>query len=223
MKDKEFDQLFKDRLEDAEVQPSANLWDSIEKELKPRKKRIFPVYWIAAAVAIIVLSVVLTAPDKEKIRLQGTVAAVNKESSIVEDRHDTFQEDSKAAVESEVNTYESTPLIIAPRLNEATAEKQFAAVQRKVVDSRPVVKRTDSINVGKKNTNLPAIVDQDLVIAKTDVPDEINANVIKEVDYVVAKGDRRAYKILKFDTDDDDASLVGINLGFIRLNLKRDK
>lgn len=222
MRDKEFDQLFRDRLEDAEVQPSTNLWDNIEKELKPRKKRVFPVYWIAAAVAIFVLSVVLIAPDKEKIRLQGTVAAVNKESSIVEGSHEALSEDSKGAVDANT-TYESTPLVIAPRLNEATAEKEFRVVQRKVANSRPVVKRSDSINLGKRHIYLPAIVDQDLVIAKADVPDEINGNVIKLVDYVGAKGDRRAYKILKFDTDDDDASLVGINLGFIRLNLKRDK
>ncbi|SMC91541.1 hypothetical protein [Pedobacter nyackensis] len=223
MKDREFDQLFKDRLEDAEVQPSANLWDKLEKELKPRRKRVFPIYWIAAAVAVIVLSVVLMVPDREKIRLQGTVATVNVESSSVEGSHDSLYADSKAVADIETKTYESTPLIIAPRLNEATAEKEFTAVQRKVAASRPVVKQSDSSRVVKKPTSLPGIVDQDVVIAKADVHDEINANVIKEVDYVAAKADRRAYKFLKFDTDNDESSLVGINLGFIRLNLKRDK
>jgi hypothetical protein len=222
MKDKEFDQLFKDRLEDAEVQPSANLWDSIEKELKPRRKRVFPIYWIAAAVAVIVLSVVLMAPDKEKIRLQGTVAAVSNESLLVEESHDTLHHDSKVAAEVEANTYESTPLIIAPRLSETDAEKEFAAMEQKVVTSRLVVKRIDSISVGKKHVDLPAILNQDVVIAKAEAPEEINANVIKEADYIASKADRRAYKITKSDAD-DDSSLVGINLGFIRLNLKRDK
>lgn len=224
MKDKEFDQLFKDRLDDAEVQPSANLWNSIEKELKPRKKRVFPFYWIAAAVAIIVLSVVLMAPDREKIKLQGTAANVNMESPVVEGSHDALYEDSKAATGVEANMYESTPLVMAPRLNEATAEKEFAAAQRKAVNSRSVVKQPDSSRIVKKDIDLPIIVNQEVVIAKADVSEEIKANVIKEVDYVGTKVDRRAYKILKFDTDDDDeTSLVGINLGFIRLNLKRDK
>ena len=46
MQDKEFDKLFKDRFEDAEIEPSANLWANIEHELAPKKKRVFPIYWM---------------------------------------------------------------------------------------------------------------------------------------------------------------------------------
>ncbi|RZK67786.1 MAG: hypothetical protein EOO85_25115 [Pedobacter sp.] len=50
MEDRDFDQLFKDQFEEAEVTPSANLWGNIEKELSPKKKVVLPAYWMAAAV-----------------------------------------------------------------------------------------------------------------------------------------------------------------------------
>ena len=43
MQDKEFDQLFKDKFDDAQIEPSANLWANIEAELVPKRKRVFPV------------------------------------------------------------------------------------------------------------------------------------------------------------------------------------
>ena len=47
MPDKEFDQLFRDKFNDAEIEPSANLWASIDQKLEPKRKRTFPIYWMA--------------------------------------------------------------------------------------------------------------------------------------------------------------------------------
>ncbi|HEX8608377.1 MAG TPA: hypothetical protein VF679_07045, partial [Pedobacter sp.] len=62
MEDKDFDQLFRDQFEEAEVRPSANLWGNIEKELSPKKRMVLPVYWMAAAVAVVAVMVGLLMP-----------------------------------------------------------------------------------------------------------------------------------------------------------------
>jgi len=233
MRDKEFDQLFKDRFEDMEVQPSANLWNNIAEELKPIKKRVFPAYWVAAAVALIVFSVVLMAPDQEKIRLQGTASIANEPSQLVGTQPTVS---IKKIVEKDTATYKSTALVIAPRLNEAIAEKEFKAKQPKLITVRPIVK-ADVIVVAKQ-VEEPAIIDHNIVIAKADVTDDGSNDVIAEADpaaykgirnvgdlvnYVVDKVDKRERKFLKFNTDEDNSSLIGINIGFIKLNSKRHK
>ncbi|WP_316818738.1 hypothetical protein [Pedobacter nyackensis] len=236
MKDKEFDQLFKDKFEDLEVQPSAGLWNNIAAELKPVKKRAFPFYWAAAAVALMILSVVLIAPDQEKIRLQGTASTVNESSALTGPQVAALSS-VKTVVENEVRTYKSTPLVIAPRLDEAAAEKEFKAKQPKLIATRPVVK-ADDIIIDPKPVEASVIGDNSVVIAKAYVADDTNNGVITEADpavykgirnvgdlvnYVVDKVDKRERKFLKFNTDEDNSSLIGINIGFIKLNSKRHK
>jgi hypothetical protein len=224
MKDKEFDQLFKDRFEDAEVEPSSNLWNNIAKELKPRKKQVFSGYWVAAAAVLIIVSGVLLAPKEEKIRLGGEALVVSDQPLNLSETHPRVEEDTKVEPEDDINTYESRPSTIAPHLKEVNLKKELIAMQPVVPTIRLVVDQPDSIKV-------------DFVIAKADVPDEINADIIVEhdtptkgirnvgdlVNYVVSKVDKREDKFLEFNTDDDNSSLVGINIGFIKLNLKRHK
>jgi len=52
--DKELDDLFAARLDSFEVEPSANLWQNIERELdgKPKKKSIIPTLRIAAGIVV---------------------------------------------------------------------------------------------------------------------------------------------------------------------------
>lgn len=74
IQDKEFDQLFKDRFEEAEMEPSMNLWDKIEKEIEPKRKHAFPVYWMAAAAVIGVIAVGLIF-NRQQVKLQAPVAS----------------------------------------------------------------------------------------------------------------------------------------------------
>lgn len=238
MKDKEFDQLFKDRLGDAEVEPSVSLWNNIAEELKPRKRRVFSGYWIAAAVAIIIVSVVWISPKEEKIRLQGKVLLASEHTLPSAETNSDIHRYSKTGGKSNVDNYESTPLIIAPRANEANYKEAPTAKKNAVRASIPVTGQLDATKAEDKSGNLSGHVYTDVVIAKVEAPDEIDADLMAEndastkgirnvgdfVNYVVSKVDKREDKFLKFNTDDDEnSSLVGINIGFIKLNLKRHK
>jgi len=230
MEDRDFDQLFKDQFEEAEVTPSANLWGNIEKELSPKKKVVLPGYWMAAAVVAIAVMVGLLMPKSEPIRLQGSsdfVASNPKETA------------APAKVVEEVvvdaEPVKSTPLVIAPRLNENDVKKDFVAMQ-------PIAKSTHPVNMEVQNT--PAVVAQvtpeepatEVMMARVESPQEIAVvteveqpehkgirNVGDLINIVVNKVDKRDKKLIQFNTDEDDnSSLIAINIGFLRFN-KRDK
>lgn len=236
MQDKEFDQLFRDKFEGAEIEPSAHLWGNIVQELEPRKKRVLPVYWMAAAVTIVAVSVGLLMPEKETIRLQGSdfAAATPVAEPLVKPENAGIKTNGS----SDENITESTPLVIAPRLTAADVEKDFVAMQPKTANVHPVNMEPEIVQpVVSQIVNEQAAPQTEAVIASAIVPDESNAitetepaerkgirNVGDIVNYVVDKVDKREKKFLKFNTDDDDnSSLVAINIGILKFNKRSDK
>jgi type II secretory pathway component PulM len=231
MEDKDFDQLFKGHFEEAEVAPSTNLWSNIEKELAPKKRVVLPAYWMAAAVLLIGVMVAVLMPKSEPIRLQGSTVD-NLASS-----QNTDVVNSGPAEETVVEEQqeESTPLVIAPKLNEAQVRKDFASEQ-------PVVERTHPVD--KEVQNTPAVLADvqpetpanEVMMARVEAPQEAIASVELEqtehrgirnvgdlINIVVNKVDKRDKKLIQFNTDEDDnSSVVAINIGFLRFN-KRDK
>lgn len=77
MQDKKFDELFKDRFEEAEIEPSMDLWNNIERELDPKRKRIFPVFWMVAASAMVGVLAVALIFNGQKRNKDGALIAVN--------------------------------------------------------------------------------------------------------------------------------------------------
>jgi hypothetical protein len=67
MQDKELDELFSSKLNDLEMQPSAQVWGNISAGLsnRKRKKRLVPFLSIAASITILVASYVLFIPQKQ--------------------------------------------------------------------------------------------------------------------------------------------------------------
>ncbi|WP_449436660.1 hypothetical protein [Pedobacter steynii] len=236
MQDKEFDQLFKDRFEGAEIQPSANLWNSISEELSVKPKRSLPVYWMAAAVAVIAVTVALLMPKTEKMRLQAPIASI-------ETTPDTAVVTAKTSGQlNYVSTpatekVQSTPLIIAPRIKLSKREKELAALQPNATTDRPVIKQPEVVKELVKAEPKEEMPKQEVMMAKADVTtDNTDTSIETEhqenkgirnmgdlVNFVVNKVDKREKKFIQFDTDDDNSSLVSINIGFIKFNKKSDK
>ena len=235
MQDKDFDQLFRDKLADAEMEPSPGLWGDIVKEMEPRKKKALPVYWMAAAVAVIAVSVGLLLPEADTIKLQGQEMA-----SITEPVASADLTASKPVKQtrSAVQAPKSTPLVIAPRLTEADVKKDFEALQPSAPKLRPVnMEPQIEQSLASQIVQEQRVPEAEIVIASVDVPDEYNAitetesterrgikNVGDLVNYVVERVDKRERKFIKFNTDDDDnSSLVAINIGILKFNKRSDK
>ncbi|WP_316836366.1 hypothetical protein [Pedobacter nutrimenti] len=241
--DKEFDQLFKDRFEQAELEPSAGLWDKIEPQLQPAVKKHFPVYWMAAALTALALTAGLLFINKpEKIRLQGQqerVAQVeDKPAPAVVNDHTP----NKTAVRNvEIRSVESRVLekeVSKPVVVPASAKKVLIAMQPIPADDhlKVIVEHVKPV-VQQSAERLQEEGQKALAAAGTEMnePDKVvNENEQAErkgirnfgdlVNYVVDKVDKREQKIVRFKTDDDDeSSLVAINIGFIKLNPKKHK
>jgi hypothetical protein len=242
MRDKEFDQLFKDRFEDAEVQPSADIWGNIAEKLEPQRRRRLPVYWwSAAAVILVTVGIGLLKPKTgEKIRLQSKGEIAGAEV-ILKDTVSLPADQaliSSVAAEDQDTMNVSTPLVIAPRYDAADEKNNLFAVQPNPVDSRPDTKKPEPVAIGNAEQKDKTMVADEVMIARADLPVNNDTEMATEassqehkgirnvgdlVNFVVNKVDKRENKIVQFDTDDDNSSLISLNLGIIKFSKRSNK
>lgn len=87
MQDKEFDDLFRVKLGDLEMEPSAQVWENIDTELNGKKRKsIFPVMSIAASVIILIAAGIIFIPKRENVKLdheKNNLAINHPKQSIV--------------------------------------------------------------------------------------------------------------------------------------------
>jgi len=254
MQDKEFDQLFKDKFEDAQIEPSANLWANIEAELAPKRKRAFPVYWMAAAVALITLTAALLVFNKEEGgQLQGRTADVIKPAVSTEEKGtDTLVDQVKPIAQDKAPVEEGVLVSTSPAKSSLVAEDKKAAqapeqkslknnlggmqpnqVIAHLNTKEPIVKesaaelpkaKVDPADVIVMASADVPVVTGDAIINENDVADKRGIrNMGDLINFVVEKVDKREDKLIRFDTDDDNSSLIGINIGMIKFSKKKHK
>lgn len=235
MQDKEFDEMFKNLFDGAAIEPSEGLWTEIAGKLdKPahQKKGIY--LWVSVAAAAVILMVCgLILPRDEKIRLQSVVASVNTENAtgpIV------GKIDVRQPQEAELPA-RSVPLVIAPGLSDEE-KKGFAGKlpadttdvpdKHKIAMEPVVLTDQSAIPAVQFQTHEERPVIASAQINNADTTGDMYGqqerkgirNVGDLVNFVVGKVDKRENKIVEFDTDDDNSSLVSLNLGIVRFNRK---
>ncbi len=250
IQDKDLDKLFKDKLADSAVEPPASLWANIEQQIQPKPKKVLPVYWMAAALAFVAIAAGLLFNKTEKIQLYGPAIANVGENTLPEVTDEAATEiegtsmhqpaDTKAgAVSLSGDVVKSTVLLRKPG-----AKKELIAMQ----PSRPKVhlqvispiktgkpEETDAVIALPESSaeSLIAQVNPTHPVTETAIVEEhqehngssTERNGIKNVgdlvNFVVDKVDKREKKFLQFNTDDDDnSSVVAINIGIIKFNAK---
>jgi hypothetical protein len=244
MPDKEFDNLIRNKFENAEIEPSANLWANIEQQLEPKRKRVIPIYWMAAASVAIAITALLVFQKTEKIQLHGddTVATVvepSKQDAVIpatEVPVTTVSIKESNSTSSTVKTQKVQLLDRTPTEN--NSKIILASVQPNTITERLPIKAADVKPLDVIEKEVP-VENNAVVIAQVE-PQKEETNVITEtensserrgirnvgdlVNYVVDKVDKREKKLVRFNTDDDDnSSLIGINIGFLKLNSKKHK
>ncbi len=89
MQDNEFHELFRSKLDDFEMEPSSNVWESIDAELhhKSGKKTIVPILRIAASIIVLITAALLFIPKKKAVEdahpRKNNVVANNSTTNIV--------------------------------------------------------------------------------------------------------------------------------------------
>jgi len=253
MPDNDFDNLFRDKFMNAEVEPSANLWANIEGKLAPKPKRKFPLMWVAAASVAVVASVMMFTQSGEKIYLQGSTVEVAAVQPAVEHPVSAVVEttmDTAPAARPTVHTVASRNL--AKREVPAEAVAQLVEDQKNIIASVqpstsnehlpikraevktldvtntanvvPVVNTASDNNNGAMMANLGNLTDDDTPEQAAETNKKGIRNMGDLINYVVEKVDKRDKKLIKFNTDDDDnSSIIGLNIGFVKLNKKNNK
>ncbi|MBT2563709.1 hypothetical protein J7E50_05175 [Pedobacter sp. ISL-68] len=248
IRDKDFDQLFKDAFADAEVTPSRDLWSNIESEIAPKKRRIMPIYWLSAAAVLLIATLGVLVYQQQNISSGGKQLASNtieKTKLLVQE---PVVKDSSVTIVAPVENI--TPVLpVQPKAVSAIAKTKVkhevkpAVEQPRIVTAPEMQKQETTIAKAEepkkdiKTKILEAILQpkEEVVTAvvatpiKTDEPVNENEqnnkgirNVGDVVNLIVNKMDKRKDKLIQFRTDDDDSSLASINIGPFKIG-KRNK
>ena len=240
--DNEFDKLFSEKFDSLEVTPSADLWPSIAQNIRPKKKRGIPYLWSISTgiAAVLVLTVLLR--DEEKVRLVNKRQDITKPEQSIAGANITVEEPSAQVITlpkaqsgvTDENSYSAKPS--KPTVGFAHEKKSIEKVepvQPLMAQHRLQETETDSVrdvllaalDVETATQTLalntaPINSAGDLTLASQQDEEQRGIrNVADLVNFVVDKVDKRERKLLKFNTDDDDnTSLVSLNLGFLKYN-----
>jgi hypothetical protein len=148
MQDKEFDDLFRSKLDNFEVEPSAQVWQNIGAELGGRKRKIFPILSIAASVLILLTAGILFIPkrgavkhnpiDSNSVTVNNVKPAVEKPQKINPLTTPVKKEEQVAAVQIPVKHVTSThqPKMIAMPVKTKEQEQQVIAKEELVKSER---------------------------------------------------------------------------------------
>jgi hypothetical protein len=256
MQDKDFDQMFRDKFEEAQLEPSLDLWNKIEQRLDVKPKRVFPIYWAAAAVVVIAITAGLLFRQPEKINMQGdlTVQANplgdrKEEGSQIfiptDDAGPAKAENKISAISDRTSRHVTAhKSVVTDGLDEAVIQPDLNNGKKDLLAMQPLggIAHPDNKEMVMTDPQIrKAIILQpapaeDIMLANAgnDSTEEGNEdrhtenkkirNVGDLVNYVVDKVDKREEKFIQFKTDDDDnSSLVALNIGMFRFNSKKHK
>ncbi|MBE5319118.1 hypothetical protein IM793_08115 [Pedobacter sp. MR2016-19] len=247
IRDKDFDQLFKDAFVDAEVTPSRDLWSNIESKIIPKKKRIIPIYWLSAAAVLLIATVGILLYQQQNNINKGKQLANNTiekpkpvvETPVVKDQPPVVVEPvidvapilpveakpartiDKTKVKQDKPALEQPRIITAPEMQKQ--ETIVAKVEEPKKDIRTKIE--EAILQPKEETVIvanPTAIKTDDPVNENEQNNKGIRNVGDVVNLIVNKMDKRKDKLIQFRTDDDDSSLSSINIGPFKIG-KRNK
>ncbi|RDC56095.1 hypothetical protein DU508_10745 [Pedobacter chinensis] len=241
IRDKDFDQLFKNTFEDAEITPSRDLWSSIESEIEPKKKRIIPIYWLAAAAVLLIATVGILIYQQQNITDSGRRLAnkaidkvnpaeqpdsaaisapqpVEKAMPILPAATKPVNALVKNKVKEDVKPLENHKIVTAPEM-----QKQETIIAMVEEPKQDIKSKIEAAILQPKQETVIAMVETSKAEVENDTDQNKGIrNVGDVVNLIVNKVDKRKDKFIQFRTDDDDSSISSINIGPFKFG-KRNK
>lgn len=246
IQDKDFDKLFKDAFDDAEITPSRDLWVNIESEIEPKKKRIIPIYWLAAAAVLVVTTVgilvyqqqvvepkqfannIATKTEQPAIKIQPVgdstkvvEAVTQKVQQALPITAKPVQAIAKTEVNKTIKPVEKLKIISAPEMQKQ--ETMIAQVEKPKEDIKAKIEDAVSrVNQETVIASAATAIKADEVTGEDNQSDNKGIrNVGDVVNLIVNKVDKRKDKFIQFRTDDDDSSISSINIGPFKFGKKK--
>ena len=241
MQDKEFDDLFRSKLDNFETEPSVQVWTNIDAELdgNERKKRFFAVLRIAASIIVLVTAGLLFIPKKGNVNSihHAKNYAKNQAAPIaVKPTEKAAKDDRTVDIQALVNHI--ARLHHVKKIKIAAAQKDPNVQVIAKVDEQPVLASISQkpdvvtqpatemlLTVKNPNTDEIAQLKSNPVSLQAPAAKQVILPVKKHgihnmgdlVNLVIAKVDKRKDKVIEFtDTDDDESTITGIHIGGIK-------
>lgn len=249
IQDRDFDQLFENTFEEAEIAPSRDLWGNIEKELAPKKKRIIPIYWLSAAAVLLIATVGILVYQQQEVKpkqfakhvepkaikplvetqpVQNSIKTVaipkDKASQALPINQESVIAVAKTTVKEKVKPLEKQKVATAPDIQKpeeivAKVDDQKQEIIKKKIEEVILQPKAETVFASNLNSN------------KIDEPVNENLtenksirNVGDVVNLIVNKVDKRKDKFIQFKTDDDDnSSVTSINIGPFKFGKRSNK
>ena len=247
IQDKDFDQLFKDRFEDAEITPSRDLWSSIESEIEPKKKRIIPIYWLSAAAILIIATVGIMIYQQQDVvpKQYANNVATNMNPVIVEPQ---VKDSSVSNTDLTKDVAKALPAHVKPSttLVQTAVKENAKPIEKQKVISEPDIQKQETmiakVEEPKKDiktkieeavfktkeetvlaANVNEVIADDVIDSSYPAERKGIRNVGDVVNLIVNTMDKRKDKVIQFRTDDDDSSISVVNIGPFRIGKKSRK
>jgi len=247
MQDKEFDSIFSSKLNDFEVEPSKAVWQGINDGLgNNNRKKVLPFLGIAASIIVVIAAGIVFLTQKATVvkprvknrvavnhpaKVAPAVTAVKPQAIIVQHpviAANTVAEPKHVVKSNKVNVPVKRDIAIQQPTITQPQQQILASV---VVTKNDVVqpKGIDSANMIASVPTVHPQPDKPAVIAATTVPIEKPADTppVKKhrihtfgdmLNVVIAAVDKRKDKVIEFsNTDGDESTITGVNLGVIKI------
>jgi len=235
--DKEFDTLFHEKFKLWEVEPEEIVWDNIAGQLE-KKKRPFPVLWMAAAsLAGVIMVGLWYSSTIEPMKLTGAVekntpvektrviAAKVKEINNDQPVKQVIQEKGPVSKTIEDRDLKQANQSIRGR-NVNASSIATVKVERKVEGNKVEENsRIASVEQPASSSQLVASTNSDPELLTEDGESIKNLRVSKSVvssvvNFVIGKVDKRKDKLIEFEDNDEGTKVKSMNLILVKFKAK---
>jgi hypothetical protein len=245
MQDNELDNLFRSNLEGFEMEPSAKVWQNIDAELQTGKRRaivLMPFLSVAASIIVLATAGILFISHKTRVAhnlpakngiakntppaKKSTVASVIIKPQVAQAiiatnpvnpaaRIQPIKKNTAVQQQPVTSTTTNQPLPVAPPVQQVIAEVPQKHDEDVKIDTAVIAQTTPPVQNIKPATiasNIPAAGPATKPAGKKhrihSFGDMMNV--------VIAAVDKRKDKFIEFsDTDDDESTITGVNLGIV--------
>jgi hypothetical protein len=172
MQDNEFDDLFRSKLDDFEMEPSGKVWTNIDAKLdgKGSKKSIVPILRIAASIIILVTAGILFIPKKENSGMvkPGKNRLANNQAT-------------QAVVKPIAHTPANTDVIESSRPAKTATANRVAAIQHRAESVEARVKSAGQTTQVIDDTAPVKTEERQMLAAGSTNPVEITNPVVPDI------------------------------------------
>ena len=167
MQDKEFDDLFRSKLDNFEITPTAGVWEGISDALEPRKRKTSLAFIMSIAASIIVIMAVGVLFIPQKVKVNGGKTGRPLVAVAVAAKHSVYARRVSEPVSAKSK---SQAMVQSPVNRIAQAYTVKTSKHIRVKQQEPVIDQSQPVKTGGDETQLAVAEQRHDIITDAVVP-----------------------------------------------------